>query len=301
MHALLLLCLLQGEGLEELQQKLDFNVSVDTVTGRHELKGKGHRVVFAPEMDVVLVDGVARTLSGRVSVVSGRLVLPEDLRSLLTTLFQPRPQPVPKPRLETPRETPRVARDFKVVLDAGHGGVHTGCKSYTGRLVEKDVALDIVKRLATLLDRSGVKVTLTRSSDTELARNVDKDLRKRAELTNRTKPDIFVSVHLNTAANPSARGFEVYVPRKSSYKRESERLARCIQSEFSRRLRTNDRGVKEAGFVVIREARCPAVLVEVEFLSNPQGERDMSDANYRQRVAQALSDAVLKHAELRGQ
>lgn len=301
MHALMVLCLLQGEGLEDLQQKLEFTVSVDPVTGRHELRGRSHSVVFAPEMDVALVDGAVRPLSSPVGIVGGRLVLPEDLKSLVLELFQPRPQAAPRPRTEPPRETPRITRDFEVVLDAGHGGVHTGCRSYTGRLVEKDVSLDLVRRLHALLERSGVKVILTRSSDTELSRNVDEDLRKRAELTNRVRPDVFVSVHLNTAANHSARGFEVYVPRESPHKRESERLARCIQSEFSRRLATHDRGVKEAGFVVIREARCPAVLVEVEFLSNPQGERDMSDSSYRQRVAQALSEAILKYAALRGQ
>jgi N-acetylmuramoyl-L-alanine amidase len=284
--------------VEEAVATLNARIEIDAVTGIHEISGSGHRVRVAQGLTVMLVDGETVPLAEPAAVRGGSLLLSKEIVAALGTLFLKRgAPPLPAPKGTRPAVKAKVPKSgFKIVIDPGHGGMHTGGKSFRGLLMEKDVTLDISKKLAAALEERGVEVVLTRDRDRHFSENVHEDLDHRVDVTSRAKPDVFLSVHLNWSDNKDAKGFEVYVPRHGGHRAESERLAELIHGEMARRLDTPDRGIKEAGFHVLRNAPCPSTLVELEFLSNPQGERAMMSAEHRGRVAELLCEAIVKYA-----
>jgi N-acetylmuramoyl-L-alanine amidase len=139
---------------------------------------------------------------------------------------------------------------------------------------------------------------MTRETDRHLAPEVRADLDARVEFTERHDPDLFISVHANWAENKGAQGFEIFYPRagcaaSAAERQASKRLAETIQGIFAKRFDTPDRGVKEAGFFVIKNAPCPSVLVELDFVSNLASEKKLREASYREKLADAVADAVL--------
>ena len=153
---------------------------------------------------------------------------------------------------------------MKIVIDPGHSGpVEPGACAAGVR--ECDVVLAIAKLLAEQLYDEGHETLLTRTGD--IATDA---LAFRAELANANEADVFVSLHANSAANPAAHGTEVYHYPGSA---RGKRLAACLQSRLVAEMGMSDRGVKEANFQVLRETDCPAVLVEVAFISNEADRR----------------------------
>ncbi|MBI3097071.1 MAG: N-acetylmuramoyl-L-alanine amidase [Planctomycetes bacterium] len=218
----------------------------------------------------------------------------------------------------------------KIVIDPGHGGDFDGARGRQG-LLEKTVTLDVSRRLADLLRRHGIQVVLTRDSDRHLSSNLREDLKRRVDLSNHESPDCFISIHANYAASPAVRGYEVYTGRPEAvderarppaaeldnasrrlgadapddpstrralfhalqreFRSESRELAESIRVSF-RGLPTEDRGVKTAGFYVLKWAEVPAVLVELDFISNPEVEKRLGNPTHRQELAERLARAV---------
>lgn len=292
--------------------------SRDAVSGRDILNGRS-TVVVAPGMSIALVDGRVVTLAEEVRVENGRTVMSEEDASKLAACIReggertPPPAYEPPPRVVTPpvvKKPPLVKQPSDVakkpgkfrtvVLDPGHGGVHTGGKGAKGTL-EKDITLDVALEVRDILKEAGIKVLMTRETDRHLAAEVRADLKERVEFTEKADPDLFLSIHVNWAENKGAQGFEVFYPRAgcegSASERETGRkLAEQVRKTFADRFDTPDRGVKEAGYYVIKNAPCPAVLVELEFVSNTAGERNLRDDGYRKRLATAVADAVLQQS-----
>ncbi len=217
----------------------------------------------------------------------------------------------------------------KVVIDPGHGGHDVGT-SGAGRLYEKEIVLDISKRLAALIEeRLGSEVILTRSDD------VFVPLERRTEIANQHKADLFLSVHANSSPYRGVTGVETYylnftsdrndlevaarenagsersisdlseLIRKIALKdklEESREFAARIQSslhELHARTtgKTRNRGVKKAPFVVLIGASMPSVLTEVGFVSNAQEEKLLRSSEHRQKVAEAIFAGVARYAE----
>lgn len=221
-----------------------------------------------------------------------------------------------------------------VVLDAGHGGKDPGTTSRFG-VKEKDIVLDIAKRIGRLLEtNTNIKVVYTREEDVFIP------LRKRAEIANENNGKLFISIHANANNNRTIQGFETYFlsPGKSEdavmvasrensviqmeerrngneeltdeglimatmaqsmFMKESEDLAAIIQMELDKRLTTPNRGVKQAGFYVLYGASMPHAYPEVGFLSNPKEEKALKKATHRQKVAQAIYEAIKHFKESR--
>lgn len=214
----------------------------------------------------------------------------------------------------------------RVVLDPGHGGRNGGTTTSSG-LVEKDLTLDIARRLRTLLTDAGFEVLLTRDDDVEMS------LEERAEFANRAAADLFVSIHLNwieggargvetyflgTTEDPSVNRLAAAENRGSGYSQadlrelldelyasmrqgSSERLAAALQRSLLRSLRTvnpavEDRGVKTAPFIVLMETDMPAVLAEVSCLSNEEEAELLTRPLYRQYIAEALLAGIRSYA-----
>ncbi|MDQ7859115.1 MAG: N-acetylmuramoyl-L-alanine amidase family protein [Armatimonadota bacterium] len=171
-------------------------------------------------------------------------------------------------------------RAHVVAIDAGHGGRDPGAIGPTG-LQEKDVVLDIAQRVRELLVRAGVRVVMTRETDTFV------DLPDRPRAAKQQGASVFVSIHANASTRPAVAGSETYYLSPQSLV-----LAQLIQEELGRVQGLANRGVRTANFLVLREADMPAVLVEVAYLSNADEEARLRQAAFRQRLAEAVSRAV---------
>ena len=175
------------------------------------------------------------------------------------------------------------AIDFStVVIDAGHGGHDPG--GIPGqRVPEKMVALDVAKRVQILLQRSGLRTVMTRSGDYFVP------LGERVGIANQQSKAIFVSVHFNSGERVGAMGFETYF-----YRGDGANMASRIQRNLLTTCSTEDRGVRQRGYYVLRNTRIPAILVECGFLTNPTEAAMALNARHRQRLAQAIAEGILE-------
>jgi N-acetylmuramoyl-L-alanine amidase len=167
-----------------------------------------------------------------------------------------------------------------VVIDAGHGGYDRG--GIPGqRVSEKDMTLDVARRLKSVLAASGYRVIMTRDSD------VFVPLGTRAAIANSYRNAIFVSVHFNSATRRGASGIETYF-----YSRESLPLASAIHHYVAGGAASENRGVRRRGYFVLRRTNMPGVLVECGFLTNPTEAAYAQNASYRQKLAEAIAAGV---------
>ncbi|MDZ5034451.1 N-acetylmuramoyl-L-alanine amidase, partial [Clostridium perfringens] len=130
----------------------------------------------------------------------------------------------------------------KWVLDAGHGGNDPGAIGKHGRR-EADVVLEAVYEAKRLLERNGEIILLTRASD------VTVDSKDRASIANNWNADYFISFHMNSFVEESVKGSEIVIFEKGH---KSEELAKFIKDELLANLKSNDRGIKEASYTVLR-------------------------------------------------
>jgi N-acetylmuramoyl-L-alanine amidase len=218
----------------------------------------------------------------------------------------------------------------RVVLDPGHGGPDPGAAAPDG-LAEKDLTLDVARRLRLLLEESGFDVVLTRERDEGVS------LRERALLANRVRGDLFVSIHVNAIPGPEPCGMEVYYlgpaddprgqalvdleNRESGYaladlrrlldglyahvrQAESEAFARVARQGLATYLARahpaiKDNGVKTAPFLVLTATEMPGILTEVSCLSNEPQAQLLAEPGHRQSIARGLFVGIRAYAEAR--
>lgn len=304
----LFLALAGGTDLEELASRYQFIWTEDAATGRHTVKAERLSLAFVPGLPVALVNGVPTRMGLAPSIEAGRVKLPPELavlieRNALPAGARPPPSAVdagPLVRKDPvlPATPPKVERRLPpctIAIDAGHGGVHTGYKGRTG-LMEKDINLDVARELERILSSWGAKVVMTRTDDSQFSADIDDDLMARVRRVNAAKPDLFLSVHTNGVASPGPRGFEVWVPLPQDRRGAASRdLATLIRGELGSVWESEDRGTKdEHNLRVLRQTDCPAALVELEFVSNPQAERLLGSHEHRCKLALALAEAARK-------
>ena len=200
---------------------------------------------------------------------------------------------------QTPEESLRV-----VIIDAGHGGEDGGAIGVTG-LVEKELNLDLARRLCALLEADGVRVIMTRNEDVLLydrgadfeGRKKVLDLAARQAIGDANPEAIFVSLHANTFGQQMYRGLQTWY---SVNHPDSAVLAEAIRTEVVSSLQPdNYRQSKPAGsnIFLLHKLKNPAVLVECGFLSNPAECRALEDAAYRDQLAHALYRGIMAYYE----
>lgn len=189
-----------------------------------------------------------------------------------------------------------------VTLDPGHGGIDPGAVGSTG-VLEKDIALSISKRLASLFRQSGAKVVLTRAKDEEPGKdaghNPDKveDLSRRVKISEQSKADIFLSIHMNSFSGSREYGAQVFYQSGSE---EGKKLAESIQSQLNICLVDSGREALPGDFFVCRNSRAPAVIIEVGFLSNPEEEKELTEPFYQTRASWAVFRGVVNYFDGKG-
>jgi len=223
----------------------------------------------------------------------------------------------------------RAPRDVaRVVIDPGHGGKDAGAVGPTG-VAEKDIVLDVAHRVAPLMVSQGIQVLLTRDGDQFVP------LEERAARANAFGADLFVSIHCNASEGRGRRGVETYVldatrdeiaariaarenemtpaanadlasmlggMRLAEQAQQSARFAQLLQRSAMAALSLSgsdaiDGGVHYAGFYVLVGARMPSVLFETSYISNAVEEDRLTHPEYRQALADAISNAVKAYRE----
>lgn len=186
----------------------------------------------------------------------------------------------PKPRATA--IVPKIHGKYSVVLDAGHGGSDYG--AIRCGINEKDITLDVAKRVEAILLNKGVSVSMTRNVDTAVS------LEERTVICANRNPDIFVSIHVNSCVKPEIIGLETHY-----YHPNSVNLAQTVHTSLVNCVKTKDRGLFKSRFYVINHTSVPAILVEIGFISNSEERNELVSEQRKQQTAQAIADGILKY------
>ena len=182
-----------------------------------------------------------------------------------------------------------------IVIDPGHGGSDSGAVGPSG-LTEKAVTLAVSQQLRDILEASGARVRMTRDSDVDVYSadaTASQELQARVDVGGRMPgAEIFVSVHINAFSDPGSHGMETYYYGGSS---RGQRLASLINEELQEAGGLLNRGVKTANFYVIKHSPMPATLLELAFITNPHEEGLLADADYQQKLAQAIARGIARY------
>ncbi|MFA7172421.1 MAG: N-acetylmuramoyl-L-alanine amidase [Kiritimatiellia bacterium] len=204
----------------------------------------------------------------------------------------------------TPEKNPPP---LKIMLDPGHGGDDSGAITPSRDLYEKEITLELARRVGKILRNHGLKVRSTRDSDKTLSLNA------RAAIARKEKADLFVSIHANQAANINACGVETFILTPSGYPGtangspprgwqignkndyNNNLLGYAIHKQLVSMEQSFDRGLKRQSFFVLRETHCPATLIECGFLSNQDEARRMKEHAWQSACAEKIAAGIIDY------
>lgn len=183
-------------------------------------------------------------------------------------------------------ETPKKP-SIIISIDAGHGGHDPG--AVQNGVNEKDITLEVAKKLDSALKKEGYDTVMTRDKDVYV------ELKERADIANRNNSDIFISLHCNSFSSESAHGIEVlYNPNRSG----SKQLAQLVLDELVKATGARNRGIKERPeLAVLKHTTMPAILVEMGFISNKAEAQKLQTASYQNKIVEAIVKGVEKYID----
>jgi N-acetylmuramoyl-L-alanine amidase len=304
------------------------SIEWDSLNQKAVLYKDGQYLSFVVGEPFYLLNEQVGAMSYPVRLVKGKILIPKELA------FKPwwRRQAVVRPFEATISRLPfqKGALGINtIVLDPGHGGKDTGARAWGIR--EKDIVLQIAKRVRDKLKANGVNVIMTRETDRFIP------LPGRAMITNKSNADLFISIHANASPSRDPYGFEVYYlsealddnaraaqilenadlqyeenaifPNKNSKdptvwdlvltenRKESLELAKLILKNVHQSRLTSTRGVKGARFHVLKWTDKPAILIETGFVTNWQEVRKLTNARYQDALATQITRGILEYKE----
>ena len=190
-----------------------------------------------------------------------------------------------------------------IVLDAGHGGIDPGAMNKDNTILEKDINLEITKKLRDLLESSGATVIMTREKDVSLyqedgnktiRQKYNENLKNRKKIIDESNADIFVSIHLNAFEQSKYSGAQTFYPKG---KDDGKELAQFIQDELKRVVdKENNRKIKPRDDIyLLKNTNMPSVLIECGFLSNEKESQLLADSKYQDKIAWAIYVGIQKY------
>lgn len=188
-------------------------------------------------------------------------------------------------------------RGYVVVIDPGHGGNDPGKVGVSG-VLEKEINLQIAKKLQMLLEAEDVTVVLTREDDAGLYKESDRnkkvaDMRARCALITELQPDLVISIHQNSYHEESVKGGQCFYHTAS---KEAEELAELIQEQFRKMDETNNRQIQaNRSYYLLKKTSVPTVIAECGFLSNREEEGKLTQESYQEQLAWGIHLAILKY------
>lgn len=193
------------------------------------------------------------------------------------------------------KEGTQVLKNKVIYLDPGHGGADPG--AMYKKIEEQSINLKIAQKLRQKLEIAGATVYLTRYGDYDLSvpyavNRKRSDLSRRANIINRSKCDIYISIHLNAETSSSWHGAEAYY---DDINPENEKIAKIMQEEFKKSLNSK-RTYKETDTMYLhKRIKQPGILVEVGFLSNPNDRYLLGQDTYQDKVASTIMNGIIRY------
>ena len=182
-----------------------------------------------------------------------------------------------------------------IYIDPGHGGKDPG--TIYKNIYEKDINLEICKKLQTILEEDGAIVYLTRYDDYDLSKNnagsrKKSDLNNRAKIINNSGADLYISIHLNSISSSTWSGAQVFY---DDINEENLVLAHLMQNQLKEDLKTT-REVKEIKTMLMnRKITIPGILIEAGFLSNPNDRYLLQKADYQYKIVESIKKGIIKY------
>ena len=181
-----------------------------------------------------------------------------------------------------------------VLIDAGHGGIDGGAQSRNGT-IEKDINLQISKRLKERLEKEGYKVYMTREEDKELSPKKVKDLEARCKMKIETKCDVFISIHQNKFNSEKCFGAQVWYASNE----KSMKLAKYVQDSLKEGVKDNNKRLEKAAkeqYKILRDKYDGACLiVECGFLSNNEEEQRLKSESHQNQIVDGITIGINKY------
>lgn len=189
--------------------------------------------------------------------------------------------------------------NYTIVLDAGHGGIDGGSEGVVSGVKESELNLKVTKKLEKLLNTFGFNVVLTRTNAdglySQLATNKKQDdMKKRKEIIQKSKPNMVVSIHMNSFPNKHERGAQVFY---QVGEETSKQLAQTIQNEMIKNLVEAREFCNHSDLYILQCTKNPSVVVEGGFLSNPEEEALLITDEYQAKLAYSVFCGILKFFE----
>ena len=189
------------------------------------------------------------------------------------------------------RETFKLSDEMQVILDAGHGGIDVGKTGVNGEK-EKDINLEMSKKIKRFLSDSNVTVKMTREGDERLADSQREDLKARTDIMNGGAL-LAVSIHQNSYRDPAVSGAQVFYYTGSE---EGRTAAGMIQAELNALAPDNEKEIRaNDSYYILKNTRIPTVIVECGFLSSYTEAEKLADDEYQNRIAEAVSEGILQY------
>lgn len=307
----------------------------DSISRRIILRKNGHEAAFLMGSEFYIIDGNLKKANDPPEMKSGSICVPLKFARYniprMFSLEKTEVEEAPPPKVADVRKpSEKRFQVTRIILDPGHGGKDPGAISRSG-VREKNIVLDVARRVKTALEQEGIDVLMTRNSD------VFVPLATRTSTANRSNADFFVSIHANASKTRWAKGFEVYtlseatddnaralaVSENSALDYEDDSLDRhskdvdaivwdleltenreisielagFICQEVSGIMGANACSIKSARFYVLKGTEMPAVLVELSYLSNGYDERNLKSSDYRQKMADGVAAGILRYKD----
>lgn len=185
--------------------------------------------------------------------------------------------------------------NFCVVLDAGHGGIDSGCMGVLTKANERDINLKIAQKLGNFLTNLGMKVVYTRTNTDGLYGTFasgfkKRDLQARCNIIKSASPDLVVSIHLNSYTSPTASGAQVFYKIGSNI---SQELGQALQDIFVEKVEGSRKTSMPGDFFMLNCTSTPGILVECGFLSNPTEEQKLITNAYQEQLAYTIACGIV--------
>lgn len=184
---------------------------------------------------------------------------------------------------------------YLVKNEAGHGG--KDCGAISGDIMEKNLNLSIVKKLANKLGEKGAIVLLTRDTDKDLSSKYASnrkrsDLTNRAMLINKSKANLYISIHMNSTTNSSWRGLQIFYNSKN---KENLNFAKIMNDTIKKKMSTVREIKKENNYYMYKQIRTTGILIEAGFLSNPSDLYLLKQDKYQEKLSSIITEGVINY------
>ena len=184
---------------------------------------------------------------------------------------------------------------YTIVVDPGHGGIDPGSIGYKTKVKESDLNLKLSLMLAEKLRAVGIRVIMTRTDENSLAQGSGKqfkkeDMRLRKEMIDKIRPNMVISVHMNSYTNHVLRGAKVFYDKTSEI---SKGIAQSIQDQFAANLEASNNVASVGDYYMLKCTASPSVIAECGFLSNARDEQLLLDPGYQEKIVDCIFVGVM--------